>query len=390
MPLEKNKIYNLKHRISINEDKLNKSSISKNNKESILKFIDSCYANGLSEHRVAKYLSLVRSIAEKINKDFDKVTKDDITKYLSYLERSDYAENTKRDYKIALKRFYKWLNGDKEYPELISNVKVTIKSNKKKMPTDLLTEEDVKLLVSNAQNLRDKALLFTLYESGCRIGELASLQVRDVVFDDIGLVIIVDGKTGMRKIRLVASEMYIKNYLNNSNHSNNLNSPLWMKFDGTPMTYSSMAKALRKIVARSKIQKKVTPHLFRHSRATYLARHLTESQLCQYLGWVQGSDMAQTYVHMSGRDTDDAILKIYGKEKDTKKQEKSKLTPTTCPRCKESNEPTAKFCNKCGSPLTLEIAMKLEDRRKEADDVLERLLKDNDIKELISNKLKGI
>ncbi|RLF00099.1 MAG: hypothetical protein DRJ59_07465 [Thermoprotei archaeon] len=41
---------------------------------------------------------------------------------------------------------------------------------------ELLTEEEVKRLVKHATNLRDKALILTLYESGCRIGELLSLR----------------------------------------------------------------------------------------------------------------------------------------------------------------------------------------------------------------------
>lgn len=383
-------MYDLKHKIDINENKLTQSSISKNNKDAILKFINYCYSQSLSEHRVSKYLSLLRIIAEKFNKDFDKVTKDDIITYLANLEKSHYAENSKRDFKIALKRFYKWTNGDIKYPELVENIKVTIKNNKKRIPEDLLTEEDIKKLVNSCFTLRDKALIFTLYESGCRIGEIASLQIKDVVFDDIGIFIIVDGKTGMRKIRLVASEMYLKNYLNNNDHSKDPNSALWLKVDNAEMTYSSISKVIREATLRAKLNKKVTPHLFRHSRATYLARHLTESQLCQYLGWVQGSDMAQTYVHMSGRDTDDAILRIYGKEKEVKRLDESKLRPIICPRCKESNAPTSQFCNKCGAPLSLEFALKLDDKRREADELMNILLKDEEIKKLISEKISNL
>ncbi|WP_340819137.1 hypothetical protein [Methanolobus sp. WCC4] len=31
-----------------------------------------------------------------------------------------------------------------------------------------------------------------------------------------------------------------------------------------------------------------------------------------YFGWVQGSDMPAVYVHLSGRDVDDAVLKANG------------------------------------------------------------------------------
>jgi len=43
-----------------------------------------------------------------------------------------------------------------------------------------------------------------------------------------------------------------------------------------------------------------------------MANYLTEAQMNAYFGWVQGSDMPSIYVHLSGRDIDDAILKANG------------------------------------------------------------------------------
>ncbi len=385
---QKSQFYNIEKRNSATKNKLENSKISKKNKELILKFIDSCYAQGIGKLRIGKYLSMMRIIAEGLNKDFDKIKKDDLVNYLAKLEQSKYSENTKKDYKVGIKRFFKWMNGDTEYPEMVRWIKANVKHSNQKIPDDLLSENDIKNIVSSAFNTRDKAILFTLYESGARIGEIANLKVRDVTYDDIGTQIIVDGKTGMRKIRLISSEMYIKNYLNESKHSDNPNSPLWLKMDGVPMTYSSIAKVLRVTVERAGIKKKVTPHLFRHSRASYLAKYLTESQLCQFLGWEQGSNMPRVYVHLSGRDIDSTILSLYGKKKIEENKEKSILGPVDCPRCKEKNEPTAIFCKKCGSPLSIKTAMELEEKRKGDDSIMNKLFEDDDIKKLITQKLK--
>lgn len=43
-----------------------------------------------------------------------------------------------------------------------------------------------------------------------------------------------------------------------------------------------------------------------------MTNYLTEAQMNVYFGWVQGSDMPGVYVHLSGRDVDDAILKANG------------------------------------------------------------------------------
>jgi hypothetical protein len=69
---------------------------------------------------------------------------------------------------------------------------------------------------------------------------------------------------------------------------------------------------LNKIAKKAGINKRIHPHLFRHSRATYMANFLTEAQMNAYFGWVQGSSMPSIYVHLPGCDIDDAVLKANG------------------------------------------------------------------------------
>ena len=69
---------------------------------------------------------------------------------------------------------------------------------------------------------------------------------------------------------------------------------------------------LKSVAQNAGIDKPINPHHFRHSRATDLAKKLTEAQLCQYMGWIQSSKEAATYVHLSGRDMDKAILTLHG------------------------------------------------------------------------------
>jgi hypothetical protein len=48
-----------------------------------------------------------------------------------------------------------------------------------------------------------------------------------------------------------------------------------------------------------------------------MANPLTEFQMNHYFGWTQGSNMPSTYVHLSGKDLDGAILKMNGQKVDT-------------------------------------------------------------------------
>lgn len=132
------------------------------------------------------------------------------------------------------------------------------------------------------------------------------------------------------------------------------------------------------------MHKKVNPHNFRHSRATYLANHLTDAQMKEHFGWVQGSDMASIYVHLSGRDVDNALLKVYGIQNGEEKQD-SVLKPKECSRCQQVNQATNSFCSRCGMPLdeeTKAAVLKKDLDRKEADRALDSLLEDPEFKEI--------
>lgn len=78
----------------------------------------------------------------------------------------------------------------------------------------MLTEEEIKKLIDFAPSVQEKALIATLYESGCRIGELIFLKIGHVKFDDHGAQLFVTGKTGLRRVRVVASVPYLIEWLN--------------------------------------------------------------------------------------------------------------------------------------------------------------------------------
>jgi hypothetical protein len=142
---------------------------------------------------------------------------------------------------------------------------------------------------------------------------------------------------------------------------------------------------IRNLAARAGIKKKVYPHLFRHSRATFMASRLTEAQMKEYFGWTQSSEMASVYVHMSGRDLDDTLLKMHHMAE--KKEEEMKIQIRNCHRCKQPNSPTSKFCNKCGAVLNVETVLIVEQERAKADNLLNELMKDKETLDYLAKKI---
>ena len=331
---------------------------NKENIKTIEKFLKKLFAEGLSKPRVIKYANYLKTIAEKIGKSFMEVNEEDIINFLSHLEQSNYSEWTKRDYKVVLKRFFRFLGKE----ELMKDIKTTMRNNRKKLPEDLLTKTEIKRMIETANHPRDKAIISLLYEGGLRIGELASLKIKNVVFDEYGAVIKVKGKTGERRVRVVLSSSLLAKWIEIHPDKDNPNAPLLVNlstnYKNKGITYRGISMRIKEIAKKAGVDKKITPHLFRHSRATHLATVLTEAQMNEYFGWVQGSRMAATYVHLSGRDTDNKMLEIYGLKKKEKEKEKE-LKPKECPRCKYINGPTDRFCSRCGEVLDEEEAVKI-------------------------------
>ena len=105
-------IHDFNHRLVLAERLASKSNpITAKNSRLITKFEDYCVSAGLSKVRVTKYLLTLKKLAEWLDKDFDAAGKEDLERLVNALEKSDRSPWTKRDYKVALKKFYKWLRG---------------------------------------------------------------------------------------------------------------------------------------------------------------------------------------------------------------------------------------------------------------------------------------
>lgn len=357
--------------------KIKDSSIDEESKANILEFLRDCTVQGLSKPRVIKYGEMLGQCAKLFGKPFSQVIKDDMFSFVQEIEERNYSDWTKRDYKIVIKRFFKWLRKSEDYPEEVRWIKAKIRKNNM-LPEELLTEDEVKKMAEAASNPRDRALVLVLYESGCRIGEILSLKIKNVQFDDHGAQLIVNGKTGSRRVRILFSQAELASWINIHPLRNDLDAPLWITLGtnsrNSILNYRTACEILKETAKRAGIKKRIYPHLFRHSRATFLANHLTEAQMKQYFGWVQGSNMAATYVHLSGRDVDSALLKLQGIKVDEDNKE-SKLKVVVCPRCDEKNSSTSKFCCRCGSPLDASTAEQIDEYKSKAERLMNELIK---------------
>jgi site-specific recombinase XerD len=292
------------------------SDIHSENKQLIFAYHRDMVLADISAAQQQKVLAHFKIITDHVGLTrFTDLSRDDIEELVAWLYTRGTSPSTVVDYKQAIKQFWKWLNGGED-PEETKWIRRGPVEHRRILPQSLLTPDDIQELLTACQNNRDQAFVALLWETGARIGELIDLKVGDIEDTVVGKQVVVSGKTGSRRLLLLEAESYLEKWL--ENHPNRrVDAPLWCKIDSTqglPEETISYQYIRLKILDRARervgIEKPVNPHHFRHSRATYLANHFTEAQMCMWFGWVPGSRVPGRYVHLSGRDIDQAYLSI--------------------------------------------------------------------------------
>ena len=192
-------LYNHEKNLKATEERIRNSSINEANKQLIFEFENYCFAEGLKIARVLKHLIELKVLADMVGKDFKSMSKHDMMNLVGRIERMDRAERTKQDYKNLIRKFFRWLGKN----DVVDWIKISSRKDSRKLPEDMLSEEEIEKMINACEHPRDRAMIGCLYESGTRISELGNLKIKHVKFDQYGAVLMVDGKTGMRRVRII-------------------------------------------------------------------------------------------------------------------------------------------------------------------------------------------
>jgi len=353
------------------------------NGELLLAFIDHLEALGLSKGRLAKYANHICAIMKKHPFNPSDATRKDVERVIAWINSQPYKTSTKDDLRLVVRKLVQYAKygscarGTPVPPEVAwFSVKSRKNRDSRVKPESLLTVEEIKAMMAAAENERDRALVSVLFEAALRPGELLGMTVGSVEFRDEYCLISVNGKTGVKRIPLVASHRSLLCWLQKHPRRNDLNAPLWASIGnnskGGRVSYYYLRKLLKRLAEKAGVKKEVWPYLFRHTVLTNLAKVFTEAKLELYAGWVQGSKMTRRYVHFSARDLEDSVLQLHGLRKEPKYIGILKIAE--CPRCGSKNPPEAVRCIFCGYILNRELAIKMEEEERKRDEaIIERI-----------------
>lgn len=273
------------------------------NSENIKAYIDYLmYERRLSKNTILAYKKDLNIIISTLKKDLNQLNKDDIN---NFLKNMDVSSRTKAHYLTVLNSYYNYLI----FTGLLSmNPCDMIKSPKieKKLPVYLTIEEIDKLFnirLNKPIDYRNKAMLELLFATGTRISELTSLTLSQINFEES--IIKVMGKGKKERIIPIANNAlnYLKVYIYNYREYlvKNTNEYVFLNKNGEKISRQGFFKILKKMAQDSGINKNISPHVLRHSFATYLLNNGVDLRVIQELLGHENLETTEIYSHLTSQ-----------------------------------------------------------------------------------------
>lgn len=176
----------------------------------------------------------------------------------------------------------------------------------RKLPDTLAVEEIDALIsaidLSSNEGERNRALLETMYGCGLRVSELVSLKISDLFFEE-GFIKIT-GKGNKQRFVPVGdlTQKYIEIYKNevrvHLNIQKGFEDALFLNRRGRQLTRAMIFTIIKDLAVKINLNKKISPHTFRHSFATHLLENGADLRSIQLMLGHESITTTEIYVHL--------------------------------------------------------------------------------------------
>lgn len=251
--------------------------------DNIKLYISSKRLEGLSELTLEDYYRELMLLEFKVEKPTVQVNTTDIRQYLA--NNSGVMASTNAKKLSVIKSFFSWLV-DEEI--LLKNPAAKIKQMKqpKRLPK-ALTAVELEMLRESCHSLRERAMIEVMYSTGCRLSEISGMKRRDINWSSSSMKVI--GKGNKERVVYLnpKAKYHLEKYLDECEYSENDCEALFSteRRPYRSLQNKSIQDIIEKVAKRTDIEKKVTPHVFRHTMATLAMENGIElGDLQQLLG----------------------------------------------------------------------------------------------------------
>lgn len=270
------------------------------------RFIEHMQGARESINTIKTYSLAVRNALKSIGKQPAQISPEDLEKYKIHLAiDKKYSKATIYLHVKAIQAFFKFL-------KLETAKDITPPKRPGSLPKYLTEEEAHRLLQMAEQNKRDYAILVLLGYSGLRVSELCHLDIEDLDIQnktvhvrsgkgDKDRVVIIEDKTAD------ALRQYLSVRLTPKKHSQRL----FISEERRPISQRTVERLVKRYALDAGIEKRVTPHVLRHTLATTLLRRGADIRFIQKILGHSSISTTQVYTHVD----EDMLRKAYEKSK---------------------------------------------------------------------------
>jgi len=244
------------------------------NEDILSKMEEEIHLRGLSRHTREEYITRTRIAMRYFNCPLEDLNEQNLRQFLLYLlDEKKLSSGSVNGYNSALRFVYGSVIG-----RSMNHYQLPRQKEAHQLP-QILTREEVFSLFDSADNLRDKAMLMTVYGGGLRGAELVNLKTSDIYASTMR-ILIRQGKgkkdrfTLLSKTNLDILTQYW--YAYKPRHTHNY---LFLSRSHDKMTTRSLQNAFHKALKKSGIKKEVTLHTLRHCFATHIMEN--GADVCQ-------------------------------------------------------------------------------------------------------------
>lgn len=234
--------------------------------DNIRLYISSKRLEGLSDLTLSDYYRELVMFEFFVNKPTVQITTSDIRRYLASNDSVMASTNGKK--LSVIKSFFTWMV-DEEI--ILRNPSARIKQMKqpKRLPK-ALTAIELERLREACHTLRERAMIEVMYSTGCRLSEVVNMTRRGVDWSSGSMSVI--GKGNKERVVYInpKAKYHLERYLEECEEVENECEYLFSteRRPYRQLKNKSIQDIISKIANRTNIEKKITPHVFRHTFAT--------------------------------------------------------------------------------------------------------------------------
>lgn len=270
------------------------------------------FGKRIGEHQTIKYYYFLKYIRGWIGKPFEDLTEQDTTVLYTKLDenkilqdnKKPYTDESKNAFMRVFKTYLRWLCNKYPNKENLNYDQLAkwIKPFNSVIEIPALSKDEI-FRLAEVNNLQNKALILTLFDTGARIQEFLNIRIADITLindDDPYFKIKLRrefSKTKGREVSCRICRDALKPYF--GQRKKEVKGEEEALFN---VEYDTIRKLLQRSKDKAGIKKRVSPHVIRHSSATYFANVLKNPFQLEYrFGWSIGdSKMVNRYIDANG------------------------------------------------------------------------------------------